>query len=195
MYWCPETGRVFPAAPNVGLVQIGPQQVVALQRTEEEMNEGVTLWPTPADAVRYAAFKRALQQCVDEEAAVDDVCGHCKARPHVGEVFLRCAGCRYVRYCSRQCQKLSWKTDHKAKCVQIQDDIKQGVFTIDWLCVKDGTTVEVAVPMECRSCSAVQRPSVPGLWQCSVAGCRGRRVRSSEALADLVRKLCNLDRE
>ncbi|KAJ7622630.1 hypothetical protein DFH06DRAFT_1305591 [Mycena polygramma] len=36
--------------------------------------------------------------------------------------FKRCSGCRVNLYCSRECQKISWRTfDHRTKCVKIQE--------------------------------------------------------------------------
>ncbi|KAF7364099.1 MYND-type domain-containing protein [Mycena sanguinolenta] len=34
--------------------------------------------------------------------------------------FKRCAGCRYVHYCSRDCQIEDWSTDHKSICQSIR---------------------------------------------------------------------------
>ncbi|KAJ6449049.1 hypothetical protein C8R47DRAFT_1265612 [Mycena vitilis] len=36
--------------------------------------------------------------------------------------FKRCSGCRVNLYCSRECQKVSWRTfDHRTKCANIQE--------------------------------------------------------------------------
>lgn len=40
--------------------------------------------------------------------------------------LLRCGGCRSVCYCSKECQKKDWKTQHKAVCKQLSvGDAKQ----------------------------------------------------------------------
>ena len=40
------------------------------------------------------------------------LCAHCGKRAHT---MKRCSGCRWARYCNRECQKANWQT-HRDEC-------------------------------------------------------------------------------
>ena len=40
----------------------------------------------------------------------------CNQRINGDTKFKKCKGCKMVRYCSRKCQKLDWKLNHKHIC-------------------------------------------------------------------------------
>lgn len=50
------------------------------------------------------------------ESCISSACGNdtCKGRG-----LHRCTGCRWVRYCSRKCQRLDWGKRHKTACGQL----------------------------------------------------------------------------
>ena len=54
-------------------------------------------------------------------AALPEECGRCGRLPTAGEKFHVCARCRQVVYCSKTCQKNSWKGGHKSTCVRLED--------------------------------------------------------------------------
>ena len=45
---------------------------------------------------------------------IRSVCFRCHA-----PAPYRCSRCHSVKYCSRECQRLAWKSDHKRECVQM----------------------------------------------------------------------------
>jgi len=50
----------------------------------------------------------------------NDSCARChRTQSQLAEPMKRCTGCRSVLYCSRDCQKLAWKT-HKSSCRAMQ---------------------------------------------------------------------------
>ncbi|KDR69435.1 hypothetical protein GALMADRAFT_160447 [Galerina marginata CBS 339.88] len=53
-------------------------------------------------------------------------CSHCGKPPSDDERFSKCARCKAMVYCSRQCQKKDWP-DHKSSCTQAE---KQRDFVI-----------------------------------------------------------------
>ena len=53
---------------------------------------------------------------MDALAADTTFCGHCAKVPAPGEKLLRCARCKDLCFCSRECQKLAWKC-HRKVCV------------------------------------------------------------------------------
>ena len=57
-------------------------------------------------------------------------CGECADK--------RCAECRLVAYCSRECQKSDWKNHRKSECLRSSDKIQEVVDT-------DAMEVKVAV--------------------------------------------------
>ena len=42
---------------------------------------------------------------------------YCKCSNCQSKTFSVCGGCRMVPYCSKECQKEHWKSNHKARCV------------------------------------------------------------------------------
>jgi hypothetical protein len=46
---------------------------------------------------------------------VDDQCGNeeCDEEP-----TMRCAKCKSVEYCGRECQSKHWKKEHKVRCFE-----------------------------------------------------------------------------
>lgn len=69
------------------------------------------------------------------EAMAEHVCHQCfnmVIRDRQGKptnTLLRCASCKFARYCSRECQKKAWKT-HKKECMAIKvwDSPKNSIF-------------------------------------------------------------------
>ena len=55
-----------------------------------------------------------LREKTKQSAKMD--CCHTCAYEDVQERFFRCAGCRKVSYCSRECQKAHWHSEHKQEC-------------------------------------------------------------------------------
>lgn len=48
---------------------------------------------------------------------VAQACGHCGREPGAGEeAFLKCSGCRTVRFCGDACRRAAWKSGHKEAC-------------------------------------------------------------------------------
>nr|CDJ97871.1 Zinc finger domain containing protein [Haemonchus contortus] len=46
-------------------------------------------------------------------------CSYCMRAPVKGEKLLKCAACDFVRYCSKDCQRLAWKV-HRPECRRLQ---------------------------------------------------------------------------
>ena len=50
---------------------------------------------------------------------VPQMCAVCTATvAHGGGKLLKCAGCKTVRYCSTDCQKRHWRSQHKEECTR-----------------------------------------------------------------------------
>lgn len=45
----------------------------------------------------------------------DMACAQCQ---NTTGTLQRCAGCRTVQYCSRDCQRLHWRAGHKDECIR-----------------------------------------------------------------------------
>lgn len=72
-------------------------------------------YPNQKLVKRHLAFTRQsignqLFQCGNYE-----VCGKREDKPRS---FSACAKCKWIRYCSKQCQVQHWKIKHKAECAQ-----------------------------------------------------------------------------
>ncbi|TAQ89569.1 hypothetical protein B7494_g2119 [Chlorociboria aeruginascens] len=50
-----------------------------------------------------------------ENATLDRVCSQCLFG-YEAEELKKCTGCKIVRYCSKKCQEISWKSIHKKEC-------------------------------------------------------------------------------
>jgi hypothetical protein len=50
---------------------------------------------------------------VVEEAALGTVCAQCCFQ---SDRLKKCAGCKVVQYCSKDCQRAAWKSTHKGEC-------------------------------------------------------------------------------
>ncbi|KHJ76082.1 MYND finger, partial [Oesophagostomum dentatum] len=50
---------------------------------------------------------------------VEEFCSHCMRAPHKGEKLSKCAACDFVRYCSKDCQRLAWKV-HRPECRRLK---------------------------------------------------------------------------
>ncbi|WKX91606.1 hypothetical protein Q1695_009993 [Nippostrongylus brasiliensis] len=46
-------------------------------------------------------------------------CSHCMRAPAKGEKLAKCAACDFVRYCSKDCQRLAWKV-HRPECRRLK---------------------------------------------------------------------------
>lgn len=50
---------------------------------------------------------------------VEQYCSHCMRPPHQNEKLMKCAGCDFVRYCGKECQRLAWKI-HRPECRRLK---------------------------------------------------------------------------
>lgn len=57
-----------------------------------------------------------MMKYLDAEFVSDNQCLHCGS----AGALSKCAGCRRVRYCNRDCQKADWKR-HKTTCKKVRD--------------------------------------------------------------------------
>eukprot|EP01083_Nonionella_stella_P045483 122129_1 len=46
-------------------------------------------------------------------------CEHCGASNAYGIILKKCSGCKRTYYCSKYCQKRSWKESHRIKCLNL----------------------------------------------------------------------------
>ncbi|KAL6603727.1 hypothetical protein ACP70R_044088 [Stipagrostis hirtigluma subsp. patula] len=65
-----------------------------------------------------AAYPMSSSQGNQQEGPAAGEAGPCAACG--GATSKKCSGCKRVRYCSQECQKKHWQTDHKFKCKQIK---------------------------------------------------------------------------
>ncbi|GAQ85738.1 hypothetical protein KFL_002510150 [Klebsormidium nitens] len=116
--------RVTKLCNDQGLVELEPYPVwggtLGLQIWEGPVRK--TLYPVPKTEDEsenldpYTAEDRGFVcELVEESACFADVCWNCKTKPE-GAKLLKCGKCGDVRYCSKECQKLSWQKDHKLEC-------------------------------------------------------------------------------
>ncbi|KZW01033.1 hypothetical protein EXIGLDRAFT_761050 [Exidia glandulosa HHB12029] len=78
-----------------------------------------------------------------------------------GRPFARCARCKMVQYCSRECQRRDWNSDdvvhpHKALCPALQEVV---VFSQPWMSVDD------FVSARRDHCFPVERAKMISNWQ------------------------------
>lgn len=85
-----------------------------------------------ATSGRYAIAGRALKKgevvlhCPALVAILNEECrgrrcSWCFCPPrdaNAGKILSRCARCKLDHYCSRTCQEIAWKTDHKVECAR-----------------------------------------------------------------------------
>jgi len=105
----------------------------------------------------------------------------------------RCAVCKNVLYCSKECQKKDWKARHKSACVfikpQVADLVAYGKIVVyarqgNWFeivrldCHTHGTTA-AAAQMQDFAAGIVQR-----LWTCSEPEHRSKALLIAEIFAD-----------
>jgi len=97
-----------------------------LEIAELKHGNVVTAGSSPIPRIAYWLNKAA--KLGDEEAAGrlqeirSEYSGHCASCDKRGteiKVF-RCASCKVVHYCSKECQRIHWKAGHKIDCV-VQD--------------------------------------------------------------------------
>ncbi|PAV81038.1 hypothetical protein WR25_01987 isoform A [Diploscapter pachys] len=50
---------------------------------------------------------------------VESFCSHCMRAAPQGQKLLKCAGCNFVRYCCKDCQRLAWKV-HRPECRRLK---------------------------------------------------------------------------
>ncbi|CAD5226138.1 unnamed protein product [Bursaphelenchus xylophilus] len=50
---------------------------------------------------------------------VDSYCSECLKEPELQGKLFQCSGCNFVKYCSKECQKMGW-TLHKSECKRLQ---------------------------------------------------------------------------
>lgn len=66
---------------------------------------------------KYAYLTNKAIRCVYKQP----ICGHCQKKPYLPQnPFKQCMQCRLVYYCSRRCQKKSWKSHHRYTCIDFR---------------------------------------------------------------------------
>ena len=61
-------------------------------------------------------WKKEDQEHVQEDEKEEKQCGHCKIKRSKTVQLRLCSRCKQTRYCSRECQKKSWKQSHRYLC-------------------------------------------------------------------------------
>jgi hypothetical protein len=90
-------------------------------------------------------------------AAISRICYVCGTPTR-----LKCAGCRYARYCSSACQSAEWRR-HKPVCMRLREGPPQGTLP---------NPPETRVPMDLVL--GASRPALAG-------GCRHSMCRKSQS--------------
>ncbi|CAD5218731.1 unnamed protein product [Bursaphelenchus okinawaensis] len=49
----------------------------------------------------------------------DEFCSECLKEPELQGKLFQCTGCNFVKYCSKECQKMGWRL-HKMECKRLQ---------------------------------------------------------------------------
>ncbi|KAH8114879.1 hypothetical protein DFH11DRAFT_1590176 [Phellopilus nigrolimitatus] len=81
-------------------------------------------------AVERLVYVRTHDRAMKEEGKMN-ACSNCNKIDH-REKLLRCAKCKNARYCSKECQKIAWKTkDHKLECDMMAEDHDKGLHSSD----------------------------------------------------------------
>ena len=68
-----------------------------------------------SDASKSVSFHLEFHQWTPHDGGYAGVCDHCAT---LMKVVNRCARCKNVMFCSRQCQRDGWK-EHKKTCVSV----------------------------------------------------------------------------
>jgi hypothetical protein len=67
-------------------------------------------------------MKRAMKQSRAEKKSVKRQCTKCEAVESSTLVLSKCAKCKTVQYCSKECQVSDWKAGHKKACKQVEQE-------------------------------------------------------------------------
>lgn len=121
---------VCRAANNVEVVVCGrPFCALVVQRRDESRPVSFDLILLFSDlGFMVSGFGYLFKDRAQRDAAFDLLsdpkpktqhpCAHCGAVSTDGSRFKVCSQCRAVRYCSPECQRAHWKTEHKRACVE-----------------------------------------------------------------------------
>ncbi|KAJ7114086.1 hypothetical protein C8R44DRAFT_796262 [Mycena epipterygia] len=122
-----ESGRIDPAYASAGCrVRFQPIFPSAVQTMSKvELNNAIRLWNEAVDVYVASKVDRRKPETIENAAKVGLAGGplhrRCEAascpslEDRKGVKLLRCSRCNTTLYCSRLCQKSSWK-DHKPVC-------------------------------------------------------------------------------
>ncbi|GAQ85737.1 hypothetical protein KFL_002510140 [Klebsormidium nitens] len=138
--WGPVIVWVTKLRNDQGLVELEPYPLwggtLGLQIWEGPVRKCLYPMPKTRDESEildpYKAEERgSVCELVEESRCFADVCWNCRKKPE-GAQLLKCGKCKDVKYCSEECQTLSWRKDHKLEC-DARKQAAQGSRT-----VKDG---------------------------------------------------------
>ncbi len=100
---------------------VARDKVVADLVAEYRADVGLTADSAKAAVLVDPEVQRFLDEAKSEEPRLDRFCNNCHQTAKQAGIatLLRCSGCMLVYYCSRSCQKASWK-GHKSFCKPVQ---------------------------------------------------------------------------
>lgn len=107
-----------------------PDQICGIPRDmcDELLMQGIKPWDDTEPI--YAALSHLYDFDYDSEYEYDEYdqgweekrCYECDLEKSDDVELRLCSGCRVVRYCSRHCQKISWKFEHRLECDVLCED-------------------------------------------------------------------------
>lgn len=83
------------------------KSAMALNRRDEDKLSGAIPLPEPGCSIRTHVLNGQI---------LERRCAKCGVWDRTGKTFARCAGCRMVYYCGKECQRLHWREGHKGQC-------------------------------------------------------------------------------
>ena len=94
-----------------------------------------------------------MSQAKEKKAISKEVCGKCLEPEGSAKVskLSACARCGLVLYCSRDCQKAHWKSDHKQRCNAKADRVPLQQDPLG-TCIDDNASKAAAAGEKCSIC-------------------------------------------